>query len=343
MARAPEVFTIPDMICTFRNSRSLMHMALILTLIVLLVFVSQNWSIAAPFQNNPIEVGHVNWSRDYQGALRASRQSGKPVFLFFQEVPGCIGCQDFGRQVLTHPLLVEAVEDEFIPVLVYNNRRSGMDAQLLKQYGEPSWNYQVIRFVDADERDLIPRRDRIWDIGSLAARMVKALEAADRAVPHYLSYLAVEYDTSNLQKAVFGMYCFWTGEYELGSIAGVVATEAGFYRGREVTLVTYHDELLALTGLIEEAADRECARTVYLDAERTAVQSRLKVKQFEPSGYRTAPASDQKKQLQRWLAGNKDLHLTRLQLTKLNSFLPDDPDAVHKWLSPRQLNRLGLQ
>ena len=266
-----------------------------------------------------------------------------PVFLFFQEVPGCLGCQDFGRQVLTHSLLVEAVEDEFIPVLVYNNRRTGMDAQLLKQYGEPSWNYQVIRFVDANERDLIPRRDRIWDIGSLASRMMEALKAADRAVPLYLSTLAVEYDTRNLQTAVFGMYCFWTGEYELGSITGVVATEAGFYRGREVTLVTYHNELVALTDLIDEAADRECARTVYLDAKRAAVQSRLKVKRFDPSGYRRAPASDQKKQLQRWLAGHQDLQLTTLQLTKLNSFLPDDPEAVLKWLSPRQLTRLGLR
>jgi hypothetical protein len=314
--------------------------ALGLTLSALLVFGSQSWVVASSLQDNPIEVGHVNWSRDYQGALQASRRSGKPVFLFFQEVPGCLGCQDFGRQVLTHPLLVEAVEDEFIPVLVYNNRRTGMDAQLLKQYGEPSWNYQVIRFVDANERDLIPRRDRIWDLGSLAARMVESLQAADREVPLYLSSLAVEYDTNNLRTTVFGMYCFWTGEYELGSISGVVATEAGFYRGREVTQVTYHNEQLALADLIGEAADRECARTVYLDIAATAIQSRLKVEKFDPSDYRPAPASDQKKQLQRWLTGHQDLNLTMLQLTKLNSFLPDDPVAMLKWLSPRQLTQL---
>ena len=329
------------MMCTFRNRLPLKLVPLGVTLSVFLVFLCHSWLVAASIQDNPIEVGHVNWSRDYLGALQASRRSGKPIFLFFQEVPGCIGCQDFGRQVMTHPLLVEAVEDEFIPVLVYNNRRTGMDAQLLKQYGEPSWNYQVIRFVDANERDLIPRRDRVWDIGSLAARMVKALEAANRPVPAYLQSLAFEYDTNNLKTAVFGMYCFWTGEYELGSIAGVVATEAGFYRGREVTLVTYHSEKLALPDLIEEAADRECARTVYLDAKRMAVQSRLKVKQFEPSDYRRAPASDQKKQLQRWLAGHQDLYLTMLQLTKLNSFLPDDPEAMFQWLSPRQLVQLG--
>lgn len=58
---------------------------------------------AAP-PNNPVEVGDVNWRRDYQDALRASRQTGKPIFLLFQEVPGCIGCQNFGRQALTQLL-----------------------------------------------------------------------------------------------------------------------------------------------------------------------------------------------------------------------------------------------
>ncbi|RZW12870.1 MAG: thioredoxin family protein, partial [Desulfobulbaceae bacterium] len=192
---------IMESTCIYR--RSLM-MDFFLPVLAAFLFISPSWSAAASDQDNPIEIGHVSWSRDYHGALQASRHSGKPVFLFFQEVPGCLGCRTFGSQVLTHPLLVEAVEDEFIPVLVYNNRRTGMDAQLLKQYGEPSWNYQVIRFVDANERDLIPRRDRVWDIGSLAARMVAALKAADRSVPLYLSSLAVEYDTSHLQTAVFG-------------------------------------------------------------------------------------------------------------------------------------------
>ena len=34
-------------------------------------------------------------------------------------------------QVLSHPLIVEAIEDEFVPVVVYNNQASGRDAELL--------------------------------------------------------------------------------------------------------------------------------------------------------------------------------------------------------------------
>ena len=52
--------------------------------------LSWNWSLmsaAAPAEN-PVEVGAVRWSRDLDGALAKSRETGRPVFLLFQEVPG---------------------------------------------------------------------------------------------------------------------------------------------------------------------------------------------------------------------------------------------------------------
>ena len=99
---------------------------------------------------NPIEVGDVRWGRDLDAALENSAKTGKPVLVLFQEIPGCSGVQKFGREVLTNPSLVEAVENEFFPVLVYNNRKGGMDEKHLKRFQEPAWNYQVIRFLNAD-------------------------------------------------------------------------------------------------------------------------------------------------------------------------------------------------
>lgn len=44
----------------------------------------------APLQADspPIELGTVNWTRDYETGLAAVKKSGKPMFLLFQEVPG---------------------------------------------------------------------------------------------------------------------------------------------------------------------------------------------------------------------------------------------------------------
>ena len=67
---------------------------------------------------NPIEVGDVQWGRDLDAALKSSDASGKPVLVLFQEVPGCSGVRKFGREVLTNPSLVKAIENEFHPVLV---------------------------------------------------------------------------------------------------------------------------------------------------------------------------------------------------------------------------------
>ena len=98
--------------------------------------------------------------------------------------------QQFGREVLTNPLIVEAMEIEFIPVLVYNNRIGGMDEELLKRYQEPAWNFQVIRFLNAAGYDVIPRKDRVWTTSGVALRMIEALMAANRPVPKYLKDLA---------------------------------------------------------------------------------------------------------------------------------------------------------
>jgi hypothetical protein len=140
--------------------------------------------------NNPIEAGDVAWGRDFDAALAGSGETGKPVFVLFQEIPGCSGVQEFGRTVLANPSLVKAIESEFIPVLVYNNRTGGMDGELLRRYHEPSWNYQVIRFLDASGRDVIPRKDRIWTTGGVASRMIEALRVTGRPVPDYLEDLA---------------------------------------------------------------------------------------------------------------------------------------------------------
>ena len=120
-----------------------------------------------------------------------SKQLGtKPVLVLFQEVPGCSGVRKFGREVLTNPSLVKAIENEFHPVLIYNNKRNGMDEKLLERFKEPAWNYQVIRFLDAEGRDIIPRKDRVWTLGGVAFRMMEALAAAGRQIPEYLSDLA---------------------------------------------------------------------------------------------------------------------------------------------------------
>ena len=289
---------------------------------------------------NPIEAGNVKWMRDLDDSLLLSKQSGKPILVLFQEIPGCLGCQKFGNEVLTHPLLVEAIETEFHPVLVYNNRPGTQDERWLQQYKEPSWNFQVIRFLDSRGFDIIPRKDKIWTISALAARIITALHSAGREIPWYLKAVAMESDADHLGQVAFAMSCFWTGEYLLGKINGVVTTEAGWYDNREVTLVTYNNTTITLDTLVSKAKKERCAQTVYLPPGEEIVDNGFKVDIFNLSDYHSASFKDQKKQLERWQSIQNVPNLTPMQLTKINATAPDHKKDALKWLSPRQVSAL---
>lgn len=287
---------------------------------------------------NPVEIGTVKWSRDLDAAYASSKKTGKPVFLLFQEVPGCQGCQEFGRKVLSQPLLVEAIEDEFVPVVVFNNRSSGKDKELLDQFKEPAWNYQVIRFLDGDGKDIVKRKQGVWSIDGVAERMIETLEKRQRPVPNYLKTIRAVADKSSHDQAAFAMHCFWTGEYRLGGIEGVVSTQAGWLDGREVTLVNYDKERISLDSLAKKASQVRCADKVYT---KTGSSLAGLVGGKLDSSYRAASSSDQKKQLSRWDAITQVPSINSMQLTKINSLAPKSREAALQWLSPRQRASLG--
>jgi len=83
---------------------------------------------------------------------------------------------------------VKLIESEFEAVAIYNNV-GGNDAKILKQFNEPAWNYQVVRFIRADRSDILARRDGINTISGIAARMVATLEKEKRKVPAELRAL----------------------------------------------------------------------------------------------------------------------------------------------------------
>ncbi len=244
--------------------------------------------------------------------------------------------------MLAQPLIVEALEDNFVPLAIYNNV-GGKDKQILERFNEPSWNYQVMRFLDSDLKDVLPRKDKVWTINGTARRIATAIQKSGNEVPDYLAKVLVPESNPKNKYVAFAMYCFWTGEAKLGSLDGVIATEAGFYDGREVVIVKYDADTIDLLSLVAEAEKFECASAVYLptagDRDLVADKTRLKnVKLFDAkNGYRRAPQSDQKKQLSR-VTGLDKLNLTAMQWTKLNSSQVSG-QSIEDWLSPRQLDR----
>jgi hypothetical protein len=309
-----------------------------------------NQEIGTPTPDRPVELGVVQWNRDWSEALERSTDTGKPLLVLFQEIPGCETCQNFGNGPLSLPLMVEAIEDLFVPVLVYNNRPE--DEEILKSFGEPAWNNPVVRFLDDKRQDLIERQDGVWQTPDLAARMALALKAAGRQVPTYLQLVAYDQTLANdtsgrVGKATFAMRCYWEGEAKLGAIPGVLVTRAVWVDDLEAVDVVFDSEKVAYRQLLESAQRLSCTSAVFArDEEQWAVANELvrgRARRVPPS-FAPAPAeeSDQKYYLRNSAYGN--LPLSPLQSTRINALLADGldhPSEIRALLSPRQLNELA--
>lgn len=281
------------------------------------------------------ELGLVRWTRDFDAALNQSKHSGKPLLVLFDEIPGCATCRGFGAQVLSYPLLVDAIESEFVPLAIHNNV-GGADAAVLARYGEPAWNNPVIRFLDARGNDLIPRRDGLYSEHEIAQRLVAALEAAKRPVPEYLSLAFEESHLATRETATFAMSCYWEGEARLGALDGVVSTRAVSKGGQEAVEVVFDDQALPYGALLEHAASAQCATTVFARDENQLAAARKQVGARAVRDDR--PAHDASSDDQKYYLNHSPLRfvpLTPMQATRVNAALHEHGDAL-RWLSPRQ-------
>lgn len=261
------------------------------------------------------ELGKVNWLRDYDEALALAQEENKDVLILFQEVPGCATCRNYGHNVLSHPLMVEAIENSFVPLAIFNNK-GGKDKEILEKYKEPSWNNPVVRIVDVEEQNVVPRISNDYSAATLSLRMKQALVLKKEIVPEYLNLLVEELtatQANRVDEKYFKMYCFWTGEKELGKLDGVLSTQSGFMNYSEVVKVNYDSRQISESELEKAAA-------------------RNNFKPIDKGSYKLA-ANDLHYYLQH--TDYKYLPLTELQKTKINSLLGNNKPG-EKYLSPTQ-------
>jgi len=259
------------------------------------------------------ELGEIRWQRDYDTALALAAKDNRPVLLLFQEIPGCSTCVNFGQDVLSNPLLAEAIEENFVPLAIHNNK-PGRDAEILARFNEPSWNNPVMYFLGPDGAPLIPKLANRYDPLAVHSKVVAVLEALGRKVPDYLRLLRDDLlmDYGLARMANIETPCFWSGETSLAQHPAVLTTEAGWIGDEEVVRIAY-----------------DPAR-----ADMAALASFAETEGFEmgePTGFRTDKAP------QYYLSKSPYAHLplSRAQRTRINFAIPYK-DRPERFLSPRQ-------
>lgn len=289
--------------------------------------------------DQPKELGKVHWLRDLNVATKQAANENKPIFLLFQEVPGCATCRNYGQDVLSHPLIVEAIETHFVPLAIFNNK-GGKDKKVLDYFREPSWNNPVVRIIDDKKNNLINRVSGNYTVLGVTEAMIKVLEDRKSPVPVYLSLLQEELSAraSGTETAYLSMYCFWSGEKKIAEIDGVVETHAGFMDGREVVKVEFSPSVVAFDDLLASAKTKSCASHVYTESLNHQLRAE-KVLGSEYASEKKAFRMDKETKYYLYKSSYKYLPMTSLQAVQANSLIGkgQSPNSV---FSPRQLAAL---
>lgn len=291
--------------------------------------------------HQPKELGKVNWLRDIKTATTQAKVEKKPIFLLFQEVPGCSTCRNYGQQVLSHPLIVEAIETYFVPLAIYNNK-DGKDREVLDYFHEPSWNNPVVRIIDDKKKNLVNRISGNYSVNGVTEAIIAVLQNQKIDIPAYLSLLHEELNArqTGVETTYLSMYCFWSGEKSLADINGVIETQAGFMDGREVVKVNFAPATLNYVDLIQKAKTKSCASHVYTDnlVQQLAAE---KVVGSGKTSEKKAFRIDRETKYYLYKSSYKYLPMTSLQAVKANSLIGkgQSPNSV---FSPRQLALLKI-
>ncbi|MHC5110026.1 MAG: VPGUxxT family thioredoxin-like (seleno)protein, type 2 [Planctomycetota bacterium] len=285
-------------------------------------------------KQQPRELGKINWLRDFDQAVAAAKKADKPMLVLFQEVPGCQTCIDYGRDVLSHPLIVDAA-DLFVPVAVYNNIK-GDDERILKSFSEPSWNNPVVRIMKHDRTSLTQRVAKDYTVAGLAGAMAESLQAVGTDIPSWLKWLAVESAARKhgVRRATFCMHCFWVGEATLGTTEGVISTNPGFIGKDEVVEVEFDPAVISFKKLLAQAKAGKCADRVYA---RTDEQQSIAADVLGDGSIRTDDQIRVDKEPKYYLAQTpyRFLPMTLLQAARVNAAIGAKQDPT-PMLSPGQ-------
>jgi len=284
----------------------------------------------------PLELGQVEWIRNFDEATAKANEQNKPLLVLFQEVPGCSTSSGYGENVLSHPLIVEAIETLFVGVAIYNNHK-GEDERVLNSFGEPSWNNPVVRIMTPERKELASRLSGDYTTPGLVRAMITALENYNKPVPRYLSLLAQELNANNgrSERAVFAMHCFWVGEGKLANINGVISTKPGFMGGYEVVELKFNPEIISFEDLVKRAKSNNVASNIFTENEVQSAVAKDIVGEGSVSP-RSSFRADSKPKY--YLSGTlyRYVPMTNLQIARVNASLGSlqSPDS---FLSPRQL------
>jgi hypothetical protein len=290
----------------------------------------------------------------FHHALEDSRTTRRPVLLVQAEIPGDT---EAGREIFSHPLIVEAADSLF--TTVFNNDED----YSCSASRSPSGKSRRTRVGFFDELGKEIGQSLSADMltrAGIAEAMIATLERCDQPVPKYLLLL---YDEERgrikpgpfglpvpcYHRAVFGMDdSTLLGEVEFAGLEGVISTRAGFVTRQKVVEVIYDWGRLCFGSVIHYALQRKIGDIIYYQTNDERIAALIEIERVKESSKVTEFLgniqldNDSKRALRR--SPLRFFPLTELQATRANRLvhLGRSNEVMHL-LSPRQGLKISLK
>lgn len=223
--------------------------------------------------------------------------------------------------------MVEAIQTLFVPVAIYNNFK-GEDERVLKYFKEPSWNNPVVRIINVEQQELTSRVYGDYTIWGLVNAVDNALKSEQKPIPPYFEMLKEELGArqNGTKRAVFAMYCFWSGEATFGKIPGVISTKAGFMEGKEVVDVEFDAQKISYKTLVQKAKTYDCTNMVFVENEQ---QREVAIALLGEKCVRNISKFELDKEPKYYLFHSplKNIPMTKLQATRINATIKEKGKA----------------
>lgn len=229
------------------------------------------------------ELGYLEFPfSDISEACTVAESTGKPIFAFHTTLPGD---EDVGEEIFSHPVIVEAIQTLFVPVLCIEEVTA--DTPVRRSSSGRRCRASVL-IMEATSLELLIDDPLVGDTltkEDVLGAMVKALEKLGNCVPKYLQVLQKGEISCEEKRLVVGTGDPARAEIEFVTLEGVVAVSSNLWTQQRVVVVNYDPRRITFSMLVRHAVQHSLCDTVYhlVNEERIAAQ-------IESSRLRSPPA-----------------------------------------------------
>jgi hypothetical protein len=292
-----------------------------------------------------------------QAAMGYSKVAEKPIFCLEAQLPGD---EEAGREIFSHPLIVEAIESFFVTLYLKDGTATTEEARDDHYHPDHPGHCTSVHtrasFLDECGKQLVAPiySCRLTRAGCTAA-IISALEASGQAVPEYLRLVLEEesgrtgIDDNGLPtardfRAVFAVDDAASAEVEIARLDGVLATRAGRIHAQSAVEVIYDPGQVSFSTLVRLFLKCGFCQTIYYQTNDERIASLVELERANESAVIMTDLAgnlfqcdhyDPKRALRQ--TPMRYVPLTDLQATKANRLvhLGKFNEAMHL-LSPRQ-------